>query len=126
MTVFLVVLGLVVIAIFTFAVFKLNAYSEVTYGYTPINMENILLGFIPWIIIIAGIFGENHGEKYSLTLGIFFAAVAAIYIFKEVARKTSIGVAIATVVIAMTLNVAMFLLALAEEQRRNSNYYYDD
>lgn len=126
MTIFWVILGLIIIASFSFALFKLNAYSEITYGYTPVNMENILLGFIPWIIILAGIFGENHGEKDSLILGIFFAAIAAIFIFKGVAKKTSVGVAIATVIIAMTLNVVMFLLALGEEQRRNSNYYYDD
>jgi len=126
MTVMWIVFGLIIIAGFVFAVIKLNAYSEITYGYRPVNMENILLGFIPWIIIFGGMYGENHGEVDSLVLGIFFATIAAVIIFRGVAKKTSVGVAIATVLIAMTINVVIILFAMGEEQRRNNNYYYDD
>ena len=47
MTVMWIILGLLIIAGFVFAVIKLNAYSEITYGYTPVNMENILLVLAP-------------------------------------------------------------------------------
>ncbi len=126
MTVFGAILGLTILGGFVYGVIKLNAYSEVTYGYTPVNMINILLGFIPWAIIVAGIYGENHGEADSLALGIFFAAIAAIFIFRGVAKKTSVSIAIATVFFVMTINIAILLLAMGEEARRTNNYYYDD
>ena len=126
MTVFWIILGLVVIGGFVYTVIKLNAYSEETYGYTPINMTNILLGFVPWIIILAGIYGENHGEVDSLVLGIFFAVIAAIFIFRGVAKQTSVGVAIATVLIIMTINIVIILFAMGREAARNNDYYYDD
>lgn len=126
MTVFVVILGLAILGGFIFGVLKLNAYSEETYSYTPVNMTNILLGFIPWAIIVAGIYGENHGEVDSLALGIFFATIAAIFIFRGVAKQTSVGIAIATVFFVMTINVVILLLAMGKEASRTNNYYYDD
>jgi len=126
MTVFGAILGLTILGGFVYGVIKLNAYSEVTYGYTPVNIINILLGFIPWAIIVAGIYGENHGEVGSLALGIFFAVIAAIFIFRGVAKKTSVGIAIVTVFFVMTINIAILLLAMGEEARRTNNYYDDD
>ncbi len=126
MTVMWIIFGLIIIAGFIFAVIKLNAYSEMAYGYTPVNMGNIFLGFIPWIIILGGMYGESHGEVDSLVLGIFFATIAAVIIFRSVAKKTSVGVAIATVLIIMTINVVIVLFAMGREASRNNDYYYYD
>jgi hypothetical protein len=66
----------VVIILFGIASIKLNAYSERTYGYEPINIGTIAFGFIPFILIIAGQAGSHHGEAGSLGLGIFFALIS--------------------------------------------------
>ena len=63
MTVIWFITGIVAIATFGFASIKLNIYSEREYGYEPINTGTILFGFIPFIILLVGQYGEHNGNK---------------------------------------------------------------
>lgn len=126
MIVFKVAIGLIVVVAFIFSVFKLNAYSEENYSYTPIQGTNILFGFIPWILVLAGNYGEIHGEHKSLALGLLVAFLVLYGLFLHIAKQSSPGVAVGAVVIILVLNVVIIVLAMGREASRNNDYYYDD
>jgi len=126
MTVLNVVIFIVFVSSVIYGIFKLNAYCKQTYNYEPINMANILLGFIPLAIIVAGIVGENNGEPNSLFIGIFFAIIASIVIYYHVAEKTTLLIAIVTLVVSISLNILIILLATALEMGRNKQCDDDD
>lgn len=130
MTVMWVIFGIGAILVFGFSSIKLNVYSEKEYGYEPINAGTILFGFIPFIILIAGQFGEYNGENGSFQLGIFFSLILVGILAWWIAQKTSIEVAIGASLMIVTISLALFviiiLFAMGSEASRNNNYYYDD
>ena len=95
MTVIWVLIGIGTIFAFGFASIRLNVYSGDTYGYEPINMNTILLGFIPYVFLIAGQSGEHHGEHGSLAFGIIVALIVVGILIWWIAQRTSIEVAMA-------------------------------
>ena len=130
MTVVWVIVGMIAIVAFGFASIKLNVYSEREYGYEPINAGTILFGFIPFVILIAGQFGEHNGENGSLKLGIFFSLILLGILVWWLAQRTSIEVAIGASLMIVTISLALFviiiLFAMGSEATRNNGYYYHD
>ena len=130
MIVMWIVCGIVVIAAFGYSSIKLNVYSEQQYGYEPINSGTILFGFIPFIILFAGQFGEHNGENGSLLIGAFFALILVGALVWWLAQKTSIELAVGASLMIVTISLALFviiiLFAMGSEASRNNDYYYDD
>lgn len=122
--------GIVAIVAFGFASIKLNVYSEREYGYEPINAGTILFGFIPFIILLVGQYGEHNGDNGSLQIAIFFSLILFIGLTWWIAQKTSIETAIAASVMVLTISLALFaiviMLAMGKEASRNNDYYYDN
>ena len=122
MTVILVSIGIVAIILFAIASIKLNAYSERTYGYEPINIGTIAFGVIPFVLIFAGQAGAHNGEAGSLELGIFFALISVGVLIWWIAKKTSIEVAIGAsfIIIIISLVLLLIILGLADNRKCHS------
>jgi len=132
MTVMWFVFGIVAIVVFVFVFdsIKLNVYSEREYGYEPINTETVLVGLIPFIILIVGQYGEYNGENGSLQIAIFVALILFGTLAWWIAQKTSIEIAIAAsliiVIISLALLAIIIIFAMGKEASRNTDYCYDD
>lgn len=101
---------------------KLNEHSMIHYGYTPIGLGTIVLGMIPFILIIAGFVLENK-DPNNLHLALLFAGVSVIGLFWWVAHRSSWRVALGTVIILLL--VGLPALALWFLSRDDGYYYYD-
>jgi len=59
---------------------KLNEHSMIHYGYTPIGLGTIVLGMIPFILIIAGLFLEDK-DPNNMLMALVFAGLSVIGLF---------------------------------------------
>lgn len=127
MTVIYVLSALIAMFIFYLVVIELNKVSLQKYNYTPINSSTIAFNLLPFIVLLAGVFGSNKGESYAMTLGIVFALLFIIGLGVYIYKRTSLGIALISTFIIAIVGFAFILLiigvAMAEENRCNR---YDD
>lgn len=103
---------------------RLNEYSIREYGYAPIGMGTILLGMIPYVLIIAGFIFLKE-DSNNLFMAIIFASASIIGLFLWISHHASAPVAAAAIVLLMLIGLPMLLLLLASSERDDDYYYYD-
>lgn len=128
MTVLWVIFIIAGIAAFWFFSLKLNAYSESIYQYAPINIGTIAFGFLPFIILVAGQYGEHNGESGSLQIAIFAVLILFAALTWWIAKKTSLGLAIVASAMIMLISLAFLAIvlffAMLKEASRDKDYYH--
>lgn len=127
MTVIYVLSALIMVFVFYLASIKLNQVSLQKYNYAPINGSTIAFNLLPFIMLIAGLYGSNKDEHYAMALGIFFALLFIMGLGVYIYKKTSLGTALISIFMIVIIGFAFILLAIgaamAEESRCNR---YDD
>lgn len=101
---------------------KPNEHSMIHYGYAPIGLGTIVLGMIPFILIIAGFVLDNK-DPNNLFMALLFAGMSAIGLFWWVAHRSSWRVASGTVIILLLVGLPALVLWFMS---RNDDYYYYD
>lgn len=115
-------LGLGGLVLLIWSAFKLNEYSEINYGYTPIGIANILLMFIPIILIIVG-FLVYKTDLHKM-LAVVFSIVSIIGIWYKIYRNSDASVASGAIFLLVLISAILFALMFANS--RNNRYYDDD
>jgi len=128
MEVTMIAAGIAALVLLIWASVKLNAYSEVTYGYTPIGWGTILWAMVSYVLLVAGffIFKEDPANQ---TMAVILGSAASIALFWRIASQSSVEVAIGAIVLLAILGLLVFLILLAASGGRDRDdyyYYYDD
>lgn len=103
---------------------QLNAYSEEMYDYSPIGFGTIFLAMIPYILIIGGVF-FNDASQQNLTMAVLFGGVSIVGLFLWIAKRSSIYVALAAMVLLLIIALPMLLILFGSRNKNDEYYYYD-
>jgi len=101
---------------------KLNEHSMVHYGYAPIGIGTIVLGMIPFILVIAGFLLEDK-DPNNMLMALIFAGLSIIGLFWWVAHRSSWRVALGTSIILFLVGLPALVLWFMS---RDDDYYYYD
>jgi len=102
---------------------KLNFYSMETYHYAPIGLGTIVLGMIPFILIIAGFILQDKSPE-NLQMALLFASLSIMGLFGWIANQSSWKVALGAIVILLIVGLPS-LLVLFLSGSDEDYYYYD-
>ena len=99
---------------------RLNHYSEIMYGYTPIGLATIGLSMIPYVLLIAGL-SLKANDPMNLTYAIAFAGLSVLGIFIWIVKQSSVGVAFLATLMLMIAGLPAVLFLFFSN--RNDGYY---
>lgn len=102
---------------------KLNSHSFEKYGYRPIGLGTIILGMIPYILVIVGLFLKDTNLD-NLQMAIVFAGLSELSLFGWIAYRSSWKVALGALIILLLVGLPA-LLVLIFSDNRDDYYYYD-
>lgn len=116
-----IVLGLLAIGLLIYCSIKLNNYSFEKYDYKPINLSNIFLMVIPYILFFCA-FVLFKGEANQIVS--IISTFIIIYInFTYIQKKTDFYVAFASTWILLLSGFLMTLLVFGNSRNNNDDCY---
>lgn len=116
-----IVLGLLAIGLLIYCSIKLNNYSFEKYDYKPINLLNIFLMVIPYILFFCA-FVLFKGEANQIVS--IISTFIIIYInFTYIQKKTDFYVAFASTWILLLSGFLMALLVFGNSRNNNDDGY---